>query len=179
MKPSKLLLVTSLIALPLAAWFLARGQQLHPYHWQRFESPDGKFTVDFPGTPVSRDGPITSGTGVAYISHSLAARASEHAAYGFLWWDDSTLGQRSPDAILDIARDRGILGVGGSLISEKKTIVRGYPAREIQASARGNATFDNRILLVGARLYSLIVIDTAGMRDRNNVEKFFDSFTPH
>ena len=178
MKSSKALAVL-IVAMAVGAFFVDRYEQTRPYQWQRYESPDGKFTVDFPATPVARDEPIPSGTGGTYTSHSLNTRASEHAAYGCSWWEDPSVGNRSSEDVLDRARDNGIRGVGGTLISEKKINVHGYPAREIQASARGNATFENRIVLVGTRIYSLIAVDTAGKRDSKNVERFFDSFAPH
>jgi hypothetical protein len=79
---------------------------------------------------------------------------------------------------LNQARDNGLRGMEGTLLSEKKTTVQGYPARDIRATARGNAAFDNRIILVRSRLYTLMMGDVTGRHDTANVERFFNSFTP-
>jgi hypothetical protein len=71
-----------------------------------------------------------------------------------------------------------IRGVQGTLVSEKRLTIQGHPARDVQITTRGNAAFDNRIILAGSRLYILMVADVTGRHDAQNVERFFNSFTP-
>ena len=160
------------IGLALSAVVVVRHERARAYQWHRVESPDGTFAVEFPGIPVSRDEPTTSDAGDTFTAHSLNTRASEHAAYGCSWWEDPSLNSRPPEQILDRMTDR-------SAVSSRRTTVQGHPATDVQAWGRGNTAFDNRVVVVGTRIYSLIVIDTSGKRDSKNVERFFSSLTLH
>ncbi len=119
------------------------------------------------------DTPTRSVTGGSFISHSFHVRASKDAAYGCSWWEDPSRPKDSTaERTLDIARDGGLFGSSAKLLSENKFSFRGYPARDIRAIARGNAAYDNRIVVVGNRLYTLLVVDSSGKRDNESIEKF-------
>jgi hypothetical protein len=169
MKRPKVLIIgvaTLVLAVCMVAWY----EQSASYQWERFEAPDGKFTVNLPGKPVVRDELTTSLTGGSFTSHSVNAKASEHAAYGCSWWENPDLIGRSADQRLGSLRDK-------ATVSEKHMTIQGYPAMEVQAGGDEKPAFDNRIVVVGPRIYSLVVVDTSGKHDRKNVKKFFDSFT--
>lgn len=149
------------------------------YEWRPLEAPDGTFSVALPGDAVKEDTPTKSVTGGYFIVHSFKSRASKNAAYGCSWWEDPSFKGRTAEQILETARGSGLSGINGKLLTEKRLIFRGHPARDIQAIARGNATYDNRLVVVGNRLYTLLVLDVSGNRDRQNVEKFFNSLVVH
>jgi hypothetical protein len=153
----------------------------HPrsYNWQSFESQDGKFAISFPAKPVLDEYPAKLASGESYTSHRWGTKPNDDVAFGCSWWEDPNLPNRSPDEMLNKIRDLGLYGVQGTLISETRLTVQGYPARDIQARARGNSAMDNRIILAGTRAYTLLVFDMRGKHDTKSVERFFDSFTLH
>jgi hypothetical protein len=145
------------------------------YEWRTLEAPDGTFSVALPGDAIEENTPTKSVTGGSFVSHSLKVRTPRNAAYGCSWWEDPSLRDRTAEQILDTARDGGLSGTNGKLLSEKRLMVHGYPARDIRAIARGNSAYDNRLVVVGNRLYTLLVLDVSGKRDTENVERFFNS----
>jgi hypothetical protein len=153
-------------------------KRAHSYDWQAVDLADGQFKVTFPGKPILEESPTKTVTGGSFTLHALRIKPVDTVAYGCAWFDDPSLMGMSAEDRLNQARDNGLRGVQGTLLSEKKTTVQGYPARDIRATARGNAAFDNRIILVGPRLYTLMVGDVTGRHDAANVERFFNSFTP-
>ncbi len=149
----------------------------HVYDWQLVNAPDGSFTISFPANPTLEEKPTASLTGGAFVSHTFKVKPADGVAYMCGWWEDPSQQTFSIEERLNKARDRGVGGVRGVLISEKRISVQGYPARDIKAIAAGNAAFDNRLILVGSRLYSLMVLDRSGNHDVENVQKFFNSLT--
>jgi hypothetical protein len=150
------------------------------YEWHRLETPDGTFSVSLPGDAVKVDTPTKSVTGGSFISHGLNVRASKDAVYGCSWWEDpSRPKDRTAEQILDTARDGGLSSANAKLLSENSLTFQGHPARDIRAIARGNAAYDNRVVIVGNRLYTLLVIDTSGRHDTESIERFFNSLQFH
>ena len=153
-------------------------RRTHSYDWQLVDLADGRFKVSFPGQPTPEAVATKSASGGSFTSHVLRVKITDQVAYGCTWFDDPSLAGLSVEDRLNQARDHGISGVQGTLLSEKRLSVQGYPARDIQVSARGHAAFDNRIILVGTTLYSLMVADVSGNHDSANVQRFFNSLTP-
>ncbi len=150
------------------------------YDWHTLGAPDGTFSISLPGNATVVDTPTTSVTGGSFVSHSFRVRASKDAAYGCSWWEDpSRPKDQTAERTLDIARDGGLSGSSAKLLSEKKLTFHGHPARDISAIARGKAAYDNRIVVVGNRLYTLLVVDSSGKRDSDSIGKFFDSLEFH
>ena len=149
------------------------------YAWHQLAASDGTFSVTLPGDSVQQDTPTNSKTGGSFVSHSFHVRASKNAAYGCSWWEDPSLKNQTPEQILDAARDHGLSGAQGKLISEKRLTVQGHPARDIRGVVRWNSAYDNRLVVVGNRLYTLLVLDVTGKHDGENVERFFNSLTLH
>jgi hypothetical protein len=149
------------------------------YQWRQIKAPDGSFSVTLPGEAIQQDMPEKSVAGGSFISHILNVRASKTARFGCAWWQDPTFKNRTTDEILNTARDSGLSGVGGRLLSEQKLVFQGYPARDLQAIARGNAAYDNRLVLVDGTLYTLLVVDASGRHDSANIHKFFASLALH
>ena len=149
-----------------------RQEPTRAYQWQRVESPDGKFAIELPRIPGSRLEPVSSAAGGKFTTYSLSEKIDDNAAYGCSWWDDPGLIGVPPDQILDRMTEK-------SAVSVNQVMVQGHPATDVQTWGPGHAAFDNRIVIVGARTYSLMVIDKSGKRDRKNIERFFRSLTLH
>jgi hypothetical protein len=150
------------------------------YEWHTLVAPNGTFSVSLPGNAVVEDTPTKSVTGGSFISHSFNVRASKGAVYGCSWWEDpSRPKDQTAEETLDIARDAGLSSTSAKLLSEKRLTFHGHTARDIRAIARGNAAYDDRIVVVGNRLYTLLVIDSSGEHDNENIRKFFNSLELH
>jgi hypothetical protein len=166
---------SSVVAIMLALLAATACERKPAYGWHTLEAREGAFSVSLPGVATEEDKPMKSATGGSFTSHSYNVKASKEAAYGCSWWEDPTFKDRTAEQILDNARESGLSGVNGRLLSEKQLTVQGHPARDIRAVARGKAAYDNRLVLVGNRLYTLLVLDVSGKHDDKNVEKFFNS----
>jgi hypothetical protein len=150
------------------------------YEWHTLEASDGSFSVSLPGDAVQVDTPAKSVTGGSIISHSFKVRASKDAAYGCSWWEDSSSPRdRTAEQILDTARDGGLSAANVRLISESTLTFQGHPARDIRGIAHGVAAYDNRLVVAGNRLYTLLVVDVSGKHDSESIEKFFNSLDFH
>ena len=150
------------------------------YEWQTIEAADGTLSVSLPGEAATVDTPTKSVTGGSFISHRLNVRASKDAAFGCSWSEDpSRSKERTTEQILDTARDGGISSVNAKLLSDNRLTFQGHPARNIRGIAHGSAAYDNRIVIVGNRLYTLLVIDTSGRHDTESIERFFNSLQFH
>jgi hypothetical protein len=150
------------------------------YDWQTLTAPDGTFSVSLPGNAVVVDTPTKSATGGSFISHNFKTRASKDAAYGCSWWEDPSRPKDwTTEKILDTARESGLSGANAKLLTENRITFLGHPARDIRAIAHGKSAYDNRIVLVGNRLYTLLVVDVSGKHDTESIERFFNSLQFH
>ncbi|PYX34043.1 MAG: hypothetical protein DMG80_03705 [Acidobacteria bacterium] len=172
-------LSAGILAATLGLLWIADCRRPPAYDWQSFASPDGKFAISFPGKPILDEHPAKLATGESYTSHRWTTKAADDAAFGCSWWEDPNLPNRSSDEMLNKIRDFGLYGVQGRLISERRFTLQGYPAKDIEARARGNLAMHNRIILVGTRVYTLLVFETSGKRNITNAERFFKSFSLH
>ena len=162
----------ALILLPLASTGCNRTPT---YQWRVVEAPDKTFSVALPGNAVSEDTATRSATGGSFTSHRLTVRMT-NAGYAISWWEDPSLRGSNPEQILDMMRDRGLAPSNARMLNERRLTVQGYPARDISAVAGGYAAYDNRLVLVGTRLYTLMGVDGTGKHDTRDIEKFFNSF---
>ena len=153
---------------------LAACDRTPVYQWQVVESPDKTFTVSLPGNPTSKDTPTRLRTGESFTAHQLTARL-KGVSYAISWWEDPSLVNESAERVLTLMRDRGLAPSKASLLGEHSTTFRGYPARDVIALAGGHAAYDNRIMLVRSRVYSLMVVDGSGRHDFPNVKRFYNS----
>jgi hypothetical protein len=170
--------IVGIIFAVLLSQIFAYREDLIPYRWQTFRSPDGKFSVNLPGKPiVEEDEQIPVAGGNAATTHAVSTQPNDHVAYNCTYVEYPSLITQSPDEVLTEASNGGLKNVQGTLISEKQITVDGHPARDVQARAGENSTYDTRLILVGNRLYMLMVVDTGKpRRDGKNIQKFFDSF---
>lgn len=143
------------------------------YEWHQIEGPDGTFSITLPGAAVKQDTPAKSDG--PFVKHSFRVKPSENESYACVWWEHPTPGL-TPEQSLDNLRDSGLSGLQGELLEEKRLTIQGHPARDIRAIVPGHA-YDNRIVVVGNRVYSLFVVSRK--RDSKNVDKFFKSLVLH
>jgi len=167
--PTTKRLLVILLVLVAGTFIVTRHEPTRSYQWQRVESPDGKFAIEFPGVAGNRQALTSSVAGGTFTTYNLSEKVDENAAYGCSWWEDPNSNGATPDQILDRMTEK-------SAVSVSRITVQGHPATDVQTWGPGNAAFDNRIVIVGGRTYSLMAVDKSGKRDTKNIEKFFNSF---
>lgn len=161
----------------LGAMAVSNYDKLLPHRWRTYFAPDGSFSVELPGKPEveATQAPIEDGR-TAPIT-LVRVKPTSSAAYVFSYVEDDNIGKKSPDQALESARDGSLRKTQGKLISQKRTTVQGYPALDIQASARGNSTVDSRLILVDNRLYMIMAVSTVPQdRETRTIQRMFESF---
>lgn len=162
------------VAVALALLISVACDRSQRYEWRVFQAPDKTFGVSLPGDAASEDIPTTSATGGSFVSHNLRVRLSDKV-YAVSWWEDPTLTDSTAEQVLDTMRDRGLGGSKAQLLDERRFTLQGHPARDITALAAGNTAYDNRLVIAGNRIYSLMIVDGSGKHDRATIDRFFSS----
>ena len=83
--------------------------------------------------------------------------------------------QHNVDKVFDLTRDGSIRSVHGTLLTEEKLTLNGYPGRRFRSTGIGNAFLDEVMYLVDQRFY-LTTITTATKNPDKSINKIIDSF---
>jgi len=140
--------------------------------WTAFSSAEGRFSILMPGNPTKGTVAVRAGDAVvtAHVFTALSRSIDLMVGYG-----DFPSPQHDPEKIFDATRDGSLGGVHGTLLSEEKVKLNGYPGRRFRATGVGNAFVDEEMYLVDRRLY-LITIATATKSPDRNIDKILASF---
>ena len=157
---------------------------------KEFKSPDGGFTVVFPGTPKLEE--TTANTGIGPVKTHLAIHETASEVY-YVSYVDLPAGLETPEEIkagLDSSRDGAIAG-GHRLISESNVTISGVDGRELLMEKNG-LIIRGRFFYLKQRLYQVIFGTPAARAFRNGksspnpadrtehfettTKRFFDSF---
>lgn len=142
-------------------------------------TPDG-FKVEIPGNVQETHVPAYNQTGGAEQVEMIYANPNPATTYAVSWADDPPVArtrERSPDRILDLARDNTLLRTQSTLNNESHPSPEGYPARDFSAHNSGGGVLSCRLIYTGERLYMLTVaFPSAQARNDQDVARFFNSF---
>jgi WD40 repeat protein len=148
--------------------------------WKTFTAPDGRFSIDMPGTPVQR--PITDGSrGVKYLYEDKKAELTYAVTY--IDWPDGL--QIPADLLAKMVaaeRDDLLKRVPGSQVDGERDLpANPYLGREIRIkSPSGSGLVIDRVLLVktraGTRFYIVVVGGRQIVADAGDAARFFNSF---
>jgi hypothetical protein len=164
-------------SLALAAAIALAGCSQLLMRWQTYVAPDGKFSVEMPGVPLTHTSEAPVPGRNAAVIHNLMVTTITGTAFMCSYHSNPNFVNRPPDPILEGGRDGAVKNVQGSIVSQKKLKVQDYPALEFQATARLDSTVDARMILVGDRMYMLLVVSPAKIgRDTKSITRMFDSF---
>jgi len=83
--------------------------------------------------------------------------------------------QQNVEKVFDATRDGSINKVHGTLLTEEKIALDGYPGRRFRSTGIGSAFVDEEMFMVGQRFY-LITITTVTKEPNKNIGKILDSF---
>jgi hypothetical protein len=153
-----------------------------PAGWTTYNSPEGRYSVLFPGKPELSTEHAPAHTGemlTQYFAICTDPDAGSDVVYNVAYFD------LAPEMAysFDEARDGYVKAVNGTLQSEKTIQFSGYPGRELKATANSQGKDFNlmaRMILVEKRVYMVQFISTKSYDAARAAEKsavFFNSFT--
>jgi len=149
-----------------------------PNDWKPFSSEAGNFSVLFPGTPKEKN--VVGQTAIGEMEmRSFVVETDLQTAYALNYNDfPPRLDLSDPERVFDQGMDSA-LGKTGTVITQRSMRCKGYPAREFEFKAGGDANYVGRIrlILVGRRLYNIETIFLTGNPHESDCQKFFDSFS--
>jgi hypothetical protein len=146
--------------------------------WKTFTSKSGKFSALFPGTPKQSITPQPTVAGKIDV-HSFIVETDAVNAFGINYSDfPETLNLSNPGALFDGAQTT-TAGERGAIVTQQTMKFKGYPAREFEFKPGGKANYSGRVrlILVGRRIYSLVVIFLTANPHPEERTKFFESFS--
>ena len=121
---------------------------------QPFESPEGRFRVDFPGRPQRQEQTETStGTPIKIILFTVD---SGNTAYSVAFSDLPETANATPNQVLDAVPDGSATRVPGKVRSKSMSTFVGSPAIDYVIEGEGEqrgALVNAKAVLVGRRLY--------------------------
>ena len=169
-KASITLLVLLIAALP----FALQGQT----GWIKYNSPEGRYSVLFPGEPKLTTQDTTAATGEKMLQY-LAMSSDSGAVYMVGYFDSAA----NMTFSFDKARDGFVAAVKGTLLGEKAVSLDGNPGRELKVLAKISEA-DELIMMVrffqaGMRIYVIQLIVPKSSEAATSAEKnvnYFDSF---
>lgn len=157
-------------------------------NWQKFESVDGGFSVQFPAAPKIGKVPFTKGP-VTFMRHTHEAKWDSYF-FEVDYWDVST-GTDEPDLEdPDLMVEGGIAGMirsvegkGGRVLSKKSIVKDGCQGREARMALpmpgqRKEGFSIGRVFTSGERAYAIIFVSVSDdPMSRVHSQTFLDSFT--
>ena len=144
--------------------------------WKTFISPQGDFSIAFPGSHNETKKTMRTQAGNIDIKMLIHESGSITYMAAFSEYPSGLSESVTTDKILDGARDGGVANVRGKLLDEMQIDLNGHPGREIKvAAAGGAATIRARFYLVGNRLYQCQVITKNENAYSTSANRFLNS----
>jgi hypothetical protein len=153
-----------------------------PSEFTTYNSPEGRYSVFFPGKPELSTDQVPARTGEKLAEHFAICTdpdGGENVVYMVAYFDEGP----SMGFSFDESRDGLLKAANATLQSEKTIQLDAYEGREIRAFAnRSGIDFDlqARIILVEKRVYIVEFLFPKTFESAQSAEKskkFFDSFT--
>jgi len=161
----------------LIAVAVANYDKLLPHSWQTYVAPDGTFSFELPGRPTVEQKQGAAEGGAARSITMVSAQPTNGTIYMCSYFEDESFENKSPDPVLESARDGSLHKTNGTLIHQERLTVQGFPALDLQARAGGNSLLDTRMILVGKRLYMIMAVTTSEeVREPKSVQRVLASF---
>ena len=166
-----------IIVAVVGAVLVAHYDELLPHRWQTYVAPDGTFSIELPGKPTveTTQAPVEGGGNITF--HLVNAGSGGSRAYSCAYVELEDASQKSPDQVLESARDGSLRKVQGTLVTQNQLMVQGFPGLQYQAHGRANSLMDSRMVLVGKRLYMIMAVAADGEKaEPETVQRMFNSF---
>jgi hypothetical protein len=121
-------------------------------------SEDGKFTAEFPSVPKRAETPI-SAAGLDLVVVSYATDNDDESV--IVGYTDYPTEDFDTTGVLDAAAEGSASNVDGTIESSTDTTFVGQPAKDVVITTK-EATVNERLFLVGHRLYTIIGVAKSG-----------------
>ena len=129
--------------------------EANPTNWKNFESTEGRFSIQFPGSPKVGTEPLDSDGKAVLHKCSLTTKAE----YGVIYADFPTKIEGAADAnrVLDDGANGAVASVNSELLSSSEISLANNPGRQLKERMPDGAIMHVRMFLVGQRLYQIAV----------------------
>lgn len=149
-----------------------------PVSVKEFTSKEGGFSVMTP--VVMEEASQEIDTAIGKIKIVMYGGELEGAAFqvGYNDYPEGFVTDDNSADLLDGAREGMVSNIGGTLVSEKKLTLKGFPGREIVATVmieEMEATVKARVFIAGSRLYQIIVVAPQDGADAQRIDAFLQS----
>jgi hypothetical protein len=142
-------------------------------NWQTFTSQGGNFSVELPGKPQEGSQSIPVGTDTMEL-HTFSL-GMQKESYTMTYSDyPASIMQTSASKLLEGALT-GVLGQG-TLVDKKSITVDGNPGIQAEFEVPGTGYSWYKTVIVGERMYQLIVIAQDKDATAQDAQRFLDSF---
>lgn len=148
--------------------------------WATVSRPKDGFSVEMPSDVKEIQIPAYNESGGTDQVNMLFSNYDAETTFSLSWADDPPVVRangRSPERVLNMARDEALARTQTALVRETKDTRGGYAARDILARNAGGGVFDTRLIYSGERLYMLTAaFPSMNARREQDVIRFFNSF---
>ena len=158
-----------------AAGVLLVALWLWSAQWRTVTSTEGKFRVEFPGFPSyeHKTAPTEGGSVTAYEYRLVQVLHGATYEAGFA---QVTGGMPESFSSQSAICDSAVTQVGGTLVEQHDVPWAGHTAREVNFNAPGVGVARMRVLIVGTRIYTLLVSPVPKRDGEARAARFFASF---
>lgn len=142
----------------------------------KFNSEDGNFKVNFPGTPKieSQDIPTDIGP-IEMQSFTYEKSATEVYMIAYSDYPSELVKQSNPDDLLTGAKEGALTSQGAELESEEKITFDGNPGYFFKAKT-GTYFMIYKIFLKENRLYQILMIRDGNYPSQESIDNFIGTF---
>lgn len=166
----------SLLAIANSASINAQSSKLD---WKEYVSPQGKFSILFPGKPETGYRPIgaDSESSVTYVTNVIIDEKAWAVAYFDL--PAAPPDEKAIQARFDRTRDHMLKMYSVKATDEEKVLINGYPVRAFKTKTDDQRRVQHtKIYLVGQRVYQVWALVRVGDEETSGLAGYFNSFKP-
>ncbi len=151
-----------------------------PITWAVVNRPQDGFSVEMPTDVKEIQIPAYNENGGTDQVNMVFSNPDAETTFSVSWADNPPVvraNARSPERIINMARDEALARTQTSLVRETKATQGGFEARDILARNAGGGVLDTRLIYTGERLYMLTAaFPSMNARREQDVIRFFNSF---
>lgn len=154
----------------------ALNEQTSEISADKFTSVDGKFKVDFPGTPTEESKDIATEVGnIEMKSFTYEKSATEVFMIAYSDYPSEMVKQSDPDALLKGAKEGALSNMGATMESEEKITLDGNPGYLFKAVA-DTYYMVYKIFLKDNRLYQILMMRDGSYPTQEAIDSYIGSF---
>ncbi|MCP4608222.1 MAG: hypothetical protein GY845_05865 [Planctomycetes bacterium] len=156
--------------------------------WITYQSEQQGFSVSFPDSPSEfRKTGADKDIGIIHVDFLYLFNRCEQYALAYMDDPEGFTEEKGTKYMLDSAVERAAANIDGVLVNDSAITIMGYHGRDITVEIPYTIDLDNgcsdsylireRVILVGDRVYGLVVMTPKDGDTSAAIDKFFNSFT--